>query len=259
MKEKRQEGGFSRFCYRIIWRLVHFFYPKINVEGEENLPGEACVVVGNHCQMHGPVSCELYFPGERAIWCAEQMMTLKEVPAYAFQDFWSGKPKSVRWFFKISSYLIAPLSVCIFNNAHTIPVYRDTRTISTFRRTVQAMEDGANVIIFPECYEEHNNIVYNFQTKFVDVAKLYYRRTGKAPSFVPMYIAPELKTLYIGKPTRFEPENPMDKERQRICDYLMDEITEMARALPKHLVVPYRNLSKKDYNYNISCEEEVKT
>lgn len=255
MEKERQTGRVSRFCYKIIWEIVSLVYPKIKIEGAENLPEEACLVVGNHCQMHGPVSCELYFPGKYAIWCAGQMMTLREVPGYAYQDFWSEKPKSVRWFFKISSYFIAPLSVCIFNNAHTIPVYRDTRTIRTFRRTVEALEEGTNVIIFPECYEEHNNIVYNFQTKFVDVAKLYYRRTGKAPCFVPMYLAPELKTLYIGKPVRFAPENPIDQERRRICDYLMDEITKTARALPKHLVVPYRNLPKKKYNTNLSYEE----
>ncbi len=255
MNTENRAGRFSRFCYRILWALVKFFYPRIRVEGAENLPDEACIVVGNHCQMHGPVSCELYFPGDRAIWCAEQMMTLEEVPPYAYQDFWSGKPKGTRWFFKIASYVIAPLAVCIFNNAHTIPVYRDTRTITTFRRTVEAMQRGANIIIFPECYEEHNNIVYNFQRNFVDVAKLYYRRTGKAPCFVPMYLAPELKTLYLGTPTRYNPENPVEEERERICGYLMDEITKIATGLPRHRVVPYRNLPRKQYQFNIPCEE----
>ena len=69
-------------------------------------------------------------------------MHLKEVPAYAFRDFWSQKPKWTHWFYKILSYIITPLAVCIFNNAHTIPVWHDTRLVSTFRTSMQRLQEG---------------------------------------------------------------------------------------------------------------------
>lgn len=103
--------------YRFIKWLVWVFYPEIEVVGTENLPQEPVMAVGNHTQMNGPIACELYYPGNRYTWCAGQMMHLKEVPAYAYQDFWSEKPTYIRWFFKLLSYIIAPLSVCVFNNA----------------------------------------------------------------------------------------------------------------------------------------------
>ena len=55
-------------------------------------------------------------PGDHAVWCNAEMMHLKEVPDYAYRDFWSLKPKAVRWFYRLLSYVIAPLSVCVFNN-----------------------------------------------------------------------------------------------------------------------------------------------
>lgn len=252
-QKKRNPAGYV--CYRIIKWLVWVFYPKITVEGVENLPEESCLVVGNHTQMNGPIACELYFPGNRYTWCAGQMMHLKEVPAYAFQDFWSGKPKWNRWFYKMLSYLIAPFSVCVFNNARTIPVYRDTRVITTFKSTVNKLTEGANVVVFPEHAVPHNHIICDFQDKFIDVAKLYYKRTGKAIAFIPMYIAPALKKMYLGKPIRFDPDAPMDLERKRICDYLMDAVTQMAVELPRHRVVPYLNVPKKQYPYNQLAEE----
>lgn len=245
---------FSYVCYRIIRFFIWLFYPKITVVGEENLPVEACIVVGNHSQMNGPICGEIYFPGKRKIWCAHQMMYLKEVPAYAYQDFWSKKPKSIRWFYKLLSYIIAPISACVFCNANTIPVFRDNRLLTTFKQTISALEAGENVIIFPECYEPHNHIVYQFQNHFIDVAKLYYKRTGKAISFVPMYIAPALKKIYIGKPIAFNPETPIEEERRRISAYLMDAVTELAVSLPRHRVVPYPNLPKKMYTYNVKKE-----
>lgn len=238
--------------FKCIKALVRLFYPKMEVLGAENLPDEPALIVGNHAQMHGPIACELYFPVNRYTWCAGQMMHLKEVPAYAYADFWSQKPKGVRWFYKVLSYLIAPLSVCVFNNAQTIGVYRDARLRSTFRETVNRLEEGASIVLFPEHDEPHNHILCSFQDKFIDVAKIYHRKTGAALCFVPMYVAPKLKKMYLGKPIRFSAENPIAQERERICKHLMAEITDIACSLPRHTVVPYRNIPKKYYPVNIS-------
>lgn len=244
----------SRMLYRVIKWLVRFFYPKMEVVGAENLPEEAALIVGNHAQMNGPIACELYFPGRHCTWCAGEMMHLKEVPAYAYRDFWSHKPKAVRWFYKLLSYLIAPLSVCIFNQGTTVPVYHDARLLTTFRETVKRLQAGENVVIFPERDGDYNHILCQFQDRFIDIARVYYKKTGVELAFVPMYIAPELKKMYIGAPIRFCGEHSIQEERQRICTYLMEEITAMACALPEHTVVPYRNIPKREYPSNIPRE-----
>ena len=245
MEEKKPS-----ILYRIIRFFVWLFSPRFVIEGKENLPDEPVILVANHSQMYGPIGCELHEARPRDTWCIGEMFTLGEVPAYAFKDFWSYKPKWTHPFFRLLSYLIAPLSVLIFNNAHTIPVYHDTRLVTTFRRTMQSLEEGRDVVIFPEHYQEHNHIVYDFQDRFIDIARMYYRRTGKQLCFVPMYIAPHLKKMVIGEPIRFDPEPSFPTERARICTSLMDAITALAEAQPRHRVVPYRNIRKRDYPYN---------
>ncbi len=240
--------------FKIIKWFVKVFYPKTQVEGAEKLPDEPVIIVSNHCQINGPIVGELYVPGEPYIWCAGEMMHLKDVPKYAFRDFWSQKPKWTHLGYKLLSYIIAPLSVCIFSNARTIGVYHDTRILSTFKNTVKKLQEGKSVVVFPEHDVKRNHIVYDFQDKFIDIAKLYYKKTGKELSFVPMYIAPKLRKICLGKPIRFNAEATMDAERSRICSYLMEEITTIAEALPEHTVVPYRNIPKKDYPTNIPKE-----
>ena len=249
MKQKK-----TSLLFKIIKGLIRLFYPRIRVAGQENLPNDPAIIVGNHAQMNGPIACELYFPGHRYTWCAGQMMHLKEVPAYAYQDFWSQKPGYIRWFYKLLSYIIAPFSVCIFNNANTIAVYHDSRVISTFKNTVNHLCEGANVVVFPEHDVPYNHILCQFQDKFIDIARFYYKKTGKALPFVPLYIAPNLKTMYLGKPIVFDPEEPMDTQRTRICAFLMQQITDIACALPEHTVVPYRNIPRKYYPSNIPKE-----
>lgn len=240
--------------YAVIKWVVKACYPKIEVVGQENLPEEPVIIVGNHCQMNGPIACELYAPGTHYTWCAGEMMHLKDVPTYAYKDFWSEKPKAMKWFYKLLSYIIAPLSVCVFNNANTIGVYHDARILSTFRQTVQRLQEGNHVVILPEHSVPYNHIICQFQDKFIDVAKLYYKRTGKAVCFVPMYLAPKLKKMYLGKPIRFCPDAPMEEERARIVRTLMEEITDIAVSLPEHTVIPYNNISRKLYGTNIPKE-----
>ena len=241
--------------YKVIKGLIWLFYPKMKVCGTENLPEEPCIIVGNHTQMNGPICAELYCPGRHYTWCAGQMMKWKEVPAYAFQDFWSQKPKWTHPWYKLLSYIITPLSVCLFNNANTIAVWRDARIVSTFKNTVKRLQEGNHVAIFPEHDVKYNHILYDFQDKFIDVAKLHYKKTGQPVSFVPLYIAPKLKQMHLGKAIRFDPKEPMDTQRRKICDYLMQQITDMACSLPEHTVVPYRNIPKKYYPSNIPKEE----
>ena len=57
MEKKR---GFSYRCYRIIRWFVWLFYPRTKVVGAENLPERDAIVVGNHAQMNGPITAELY-------------------------------------------------------------------------------------------------------------------------------------------------------------------------------------------------------
>ena len=65
--------------YRIIRFCVWLFSPKYKVMGLENLPDGPGVVVGNHAQMHGPISVELYFPEEHYTWCISEMMEKDKV------------------------------------------------------------------------------------------------------------------------------------------------------------------------------------
>ena len=89
----------------------------------------------------------------------------------------------------------------------------------------------------------------NFRTG-LSVAKLYYRKTGLKLKFVPMYICPAFKSVYFCAPVEFNPEAPIESERERISGLLMDEISEKAFSLPEHTVIPYPNIGRKSYKKN---------
>ena len=250
MREKKKRN----ILFLFVCALIRLFYRKPAFVGEEKLPDEPCVFVGNHTQMNGPIIGELFFPGKPWIWCAGEMMHLREVPGYAYTDFWSFKPRWQRPFFKLLAYLITPLSLLLFNNARTIAVYHDTRLITTYRRSIDKLQEGCSILIFPEKNERWNNVLYEFQDKFIDVARFYFKKTGKVLSFVPVYNAPALRRTLIGEAIAFDPSRPIEEERARLCAALKDAITAMAASLPEHTVVPYRNIPKRLYPKNRPVE-----
>lgn len=245
----------SPVVFKLIKGTLHLLYRKTEVVGLENLPERDAVLVGNHSQMNGPIVGEIFLPDNCYIWCAGQMMNRKEVSEYAFTDFWSQKPKWIHPFYRMLSHLIVPLALCLFNQARTIPVYKDMRIMSTFRTSIKMLTEGKNLLIFPEKDEKFNNILYQFQENFVDVAKLYYKKTGVALTFVPLYFAPRMRKLYIGHGILFDVNAPIEQERTRIASVMAEEITKMARELPLHTVVPYRNIPKKYYLTNKDITE----
>ena len=135
-------------------------------------------------------------------------MEKDRVADYAYKDFWSKKPALLRPFFRLFSYMIPPLAEIIFTSADTLPVYRDKRVMKTFQLSCDRLKENAAIVIFPEDYIDHNNIVHEFQRGFVHVAKYYYRQNKTAIPFVPMYVCPKLRKLVFGKPVIYSPDNP---------------------------------------------------
>ena len=234
-----------RALYKLVKETVRLIYRKYEVLGRENLPEGPFVIAGNHAQIHGPIVAQLFMPEKSRTWCIGEMLHPKEVPAYAYKDFWSEKPKWIRWYFKLCSYLIAPLAAFVFSNADVIGVYHDKRILGTFKESLKALEAGENLVIFPECPTERNNIVYEFQDGYADLGRMYGKKTGRKLPFVPMYIAPDLKQIWYGKPEAFDFTAPAAEERKRVNEVMMERVTEIGRSLPLHTVVPYKNVDKK--------------
>ena len=232
--------------YKFLRFLINIFYKKRTFEGIEKIGDEPVIFVGNHAQMHGPLIAEVQFPIKRMTWSIGNVLTKKDFIEHAKTDFWGAKPKSSRWFYNILAHLLAPIAVNIFNSADLIGVYKDQRLIGTFKETVKYLCEGYNIIIFPECPTPFNNIVNEFQDKFIDVARLYYKRTGKCLSFVPMYNAVRLKKVLFGNPIKYNPNIPIEELRKLICDHLKTEITNLALSLPPHRVVQYVNTGRKN-------------
>lgn len=237
--DKKKKG-----FYRFIAFFVCLFNRPVEFLGMENMPEEPCVIVCNHAKARGPIMAEAYLPFKKRIWCDAPMFDKKEFVKYAYSAFWGGKVNCFKRFFV---KLLAPLVAYVFKNADAIPVYRDMRVVKTYKASVEELNEGKSVLIFPECPDEYNEIINKLNVYFVDVARYYYKQTGKELLFVPMYYGATIRKAIIGNAVKFDSNADIADERKRVTDALLDETTRVAKMLPVHKVIPFNNVKKKYY------------
>lgn len=243
---KKKKGLF----FKLVYLIAKLRVGKYKFVGLDNIPDEPSLIISNHAQTYGPVVSQTRYPFKVHAWCTGEMLNKKEIPEYAMKDFWASRSKFKRGVCRIFIKIIAPFVAHEFNGLNAIGVYKDARIMVTFKHTVELLKQGEHIIIFPEKHSPYNNVINDFQDKFIDVARLYYKTTGKEVNFVPTYIAPRLKTVVFGRPIAFNAKIDVNVLREEIGKYLKEEITNLALELPLHRVVPYENLPKKKYPYS---------
>lgn len=237
----------KKLLFRFLKGVIKLFYKKSKFVDLENIPNEPCIITGNHAKMHGPLMCGGYFPLNKRIWCDAPMMNRKDFPEYAINTFFGGKKG---FFTRLAVWFLTPIITYVFKHADTLAVYRDMRVMSTYKESLDALEDGNHLLILPECPTPKDDIVNYFNEYFVDTARLYYKKTKKELQFVPMYYAAELRIVKFGKPIKFNASNPIDEERKRICAYLEESIYEIAKGMPEHTVIPFHAVPKDQLKKN---------
>ena len=111
------------------------------------------VFLGNHAEIYGPIASALCFPVPVRFWVISHMMFRKQdVRKYLYENTFSKKtflPVFVR---KLLAHILGWLSVNIMSSLRAIAVYRDSpmKLRQTLRESVEALQDGDNLMIFPE-------------------------------------------------------------------------------------------------------------
>jgi 1-acyl-sn-glycerol-3-phosphate acyltransferase len=109
---------FYRFSYTLVGLHLKLFH-GITIEGAENVPDEACLVVGNHASYLDPTTIgwalrkEIFFLGRKDLF----------------------KPPVLSWL----------LPMC-----NVLPIDRDGNDISGLRGIIKMLKSGQSVLVFPE-------------------------------------------------------------------------------------------------------------
>ncbi len=247
----------NRFGVKIIVSLLRpLYYHK--VRGLENAAGHedgTLVLVCNHGELYGPVVTNLYVPVSFRPWCISSMMEKDVIVRYIYENT-GVRQKWVPEFLKIPIIrALCPVFLWIFNSLEAIPVYRDDprALIKTFRLTVEAMQAGDNILVFPERGDAEApgekgyapEGVGDLYTGFAMIAPAFYQRTHKKAVFLPIYASKHLRTLTFGKGIEYRPDAPATEEKLRIVSELQNSMKALYAQELETLAHPRRRPFRK--------------
>ena len=224
------------FGVNFLRALIRRIYPH-KLQGTENIrldDGNPIVFLCNHGEIYGPVAAIAWMPVPARPWVISRIAVDKdEVTAYlyryTFQDLaWMPKPlrRPVAW-------LAGRFLAGCMRQLESIPVYRDKpgQLMKTFRASVEALQSGDNLLIFPEnpnaLAQDHGyerDGVGELFAGFAMLGQIYHARTGKDCRFVPMFCSKDTHTLTFAPEIVYDAAADPEEERHRIADLCAAEM-----------------------------------
>ena len=244
-----ERPGFDTHTMHWVYRILYpYFHCRVSLPRELRNSEEPVVFIANHYNVFGPVSFVLSMPVVSHIWINTEIMKEETAAATLRAGIHQMLPflgeRGLDWL----CGRLAKLAVRVLGRFGAIPVDRDrpSTLISTMRQSIQSLEAGKNLLIFPETGLPEYSLtsVTPFFSGFATLGLLYHRKTGKALRFCPCYIDEQHHLIRVGELVTYEADAPDPKaETERVSDTLNLRIREMAaesRGVEKETSTPIR-------------------
>ena len=246
VRESLQNMLVRKYRIRASARLVCFFlrpFLRLRVSGLEKLRKDEypSVFVCNHGFMYGPVAATIYLPTYFRPWIHDVMLSRQsatEEIAWSFPGFLKVTGKRLgMWIISQAAAIVSTLMSAFY----PIPVVRGTSRdlLKTFSDSITALEEGDNLLIFPErpgartrsgvgSQDEGADELREFFTGFAHLGKMYYDQTGQELLFYPLYCDRKDRAFRIGDPVRYDSSLPSREGKQALAQALHLRIVALA-------------------------------
>jgi len=203
----------GRIFYKIAVPLVRLFIPRLEPVWEVPFDGEPCIFISNHERATGPLEMATRFPlrEENHIWIFADPLSRKTTPAYVRQDhWWDENGKLAPLWNAIVPPLVSLILPPILRSAPHVAVYHDGRAATTMKESLRLLQDGKNLVIFPEIptgFGEHDTEKIN--EGWLMIMPMYAKRAGKPLKIWPVRQDFASGKMLIRKPFTMDPDLPL--------------------------------------------------
>ncbi len=208
-------------------------HKMVDLDHVKTDPDNPIVFLGNHAEIYGPIASALCFPVPVRFWVISKMMfNTRDVRAYMYENTFSKKTYLPVFVRKFLAWYLGWLSVNIMNALRAIPVYRDSpmKLRQTLRESVDALENGENLMIFPEHPEGKyvKSGISELSPGFLMLAEAWWKKSGKRLRIMPVFANREKRTFTFGNEIIYAPENGYANEQERIIKEAHEQLVTLS-------------------------------
>ncbi len=193
----------KRPLYLLLRGVLKMFSRKLVVvdENDGNIE-QSCIFISNHSAANGPLKLDLAFPYPFIPWGINNMCQKYSVRRrYLIDVFYGQKLKYSKFRSWLIGTLFALISGYIYRNKNVIPTFQDGNLMTTMQMSIDVLNEGKNVLIFPEdSTNGYFEVLNKYYSGFATLAKIYHSKTGKDLPVYPLYYSKKKSKVVIGKP-----------------------------------------------------------
>jgi hypothetical protein len=181
--------------------ILRLIIKKPRILGNTDIPDQA-ILLANHNGAAGPFILSLYFPRLFVPWGAHPMTEgYSSRWRYLYHIFYQQKLKYKRFPAFLLATLFGIISKRLYVGMHVIPTYQDSRLLSTYSISMEHLDCGNPILVFPEESEEgYFEVLSKYNAGFVVLAKTYLSKRQVDLPIYPIYFSKKEGIILVGDP-----------------------------------------------------------
>lgn len=219
-----------KWWFRVLLTLMKGRYkePKFVYLGEEISTGG--IILSNHEGTDAPISLEMYVDRPLRMWGAHEMNSgLVKMYKYQTRVYYHEKKHWNLHLARLFCLLASPLTNLFYSGFDLISTYRDGRFLKTLRESIEALQQGDNIVIFPEdSTEGYKAELDGFYHGFVALAELAYKKGMDVPIYV-TYFQKSKRVYVVDSPVKYSTLKAECGTREAIAERLVNRCNELGK------------------------------
>lgn len=217
--------------FRVLKRIMRCRYkePTFVYLGEKI--GNGAVILSNHEGTDSPMAMEIYLDRPLRMWGAAEMNSgVVELYKYQTKIYYHEKKHWNIHLARIFCLLASPLTNLFYSGLDLISTYHDARFVRTIRESMEALDSGDNVVIYPEVSDNgYLAELEAFHGGFATFADICRRKGRDTKTFV-SYFRKSDNLYIIDAPVMYsELYERFGGDREKISCYLCDRCNELGK------------------------------
>lgn len=188
------------------------------------------IILSNHEGTDAPMSWELYCDRPIRMWGASEMNSgLIAMYKYQTRVYYHEKKHWNLFLARLFCLVASPLTNLFYKGLNLISTYRDGRFLKTLRESVAALNDGDNIIIYPEdSTNGYLSELEGFHQGFVALAALCDKKGMDVPIYVTYFRKSDL-TYIVDAPVYYKDLAANGATKAEIAKKLLDRCNELGK------------------------------
>ena len=205
---------------------------------------DGSLILSNHEGTDAPMALEIYFNRSIRLWGTGEMNSgLRKLYKYQTRVYYHEKKHWNIHLARLFCLIASPLTNWFYKGFDLISVYPDARFLTTVRKTITALNEDDNVVIFPEDSSEgYTAELKGFFAGFVTLCESALKKGVDLP-VLSAYFKKQDNVYLFDKPINYSALKEKYVTKDAICQYMCDRCNALYKLeLPSDVVSKARSL-----------------